>query len=49
MKYKCKFCGFIHEGKIPDGYYCPLCKATLFDFQPIKEKKENEKNKKKSK
>lgn len=37
MKYKCKICGFIHEGEIPDGYYCPLCYATKFDFELIEE------------
>lgn len=37
MKYKCLKCGFIHEGKMPDGYICPLCHATLFDFKIIEE------------
>ena len=39
MKYKCKICGFMHEGEIPDGYYCPLCNATKFDFEIIEDKK----------
>ena len=33
MIYKCKKCGFIHEGEMPDGYFCPLCYASLFDFK----------------
>ena len=37
MKYKCKSCGFIHEGEMPDGYYCPLCGAN-FSFFDILEK-----------
>lgn len=37
MKYKCKICGFIHEGEMPDGYLCPLCHASIFDFELIKE------------
>ncbi len=40
MKYKCQKCGFIHEGKLKDGYYCPLCKAGIFDFKEIENKKE---------
>lgn len=37
MKYKCKICGFIHEGDMPDGYLCPLCHASVFDFELIEE------------
>lgn len=40
MKYKCQKCGFIHEGELRDGYYCPFCKATIFDFKEIEQKKE---------
>ena len=40
MKYKCKKCGFIHEGRLSDGYYCPLCKAGIFDFEEIEVQKE---------
>ncbi|MDD4187237.1 MAG: [Fe-Fe] hydrogenase large subunit C-terminal domain-containing protein [Bacilli bacterium] len=40
MKYKCKKCGFIHEGELFDGYYCPLCKAGIFDFEEIVGKEE---------
>jgi len=37
MIYRCRKCGFIHEGEMPDGYYCPLCHASLFDFKLITE------------
>lgn len=37
MTYKCKKCGFIHEGEMPDGYYCPLCHASFFEFRLINE------------
>lgn len=40
MKYKCQKCGFIHEGELRDGYYCPLCKSGIFDFKELKTKKE---------
>ncbi len=36
MKFKCKVCGFIHEGEFPDGYYCPICGVTKFEFEEIK-------------
>lgn len=35
MKYKCKNCGFIHEGEMPDGYYCPLCRSNFSYFEKI--------------
>lgn len=35
MKYRCKKCGFIHEGEMPDGYICPLCHTSVFDFKLI--------------
>lgn len=40
VKYKCQKCGFIHEGELRDGYYCPFCKVSLFEFKEIKSKKE---------
>ena len=37
-KYKCKVCGYIHEGdKAPD--VCPLCAAPSSDFEEIKPEK----------
>lgn len=35
MIYKCKICGFIHEGDMPDGYFCPLCHGSFYDFEII--------------
>ena len=45
MKYKCKNCGFIHIGEMPDGYYCPLCNSnySYFELIDIEEKKYNRK------
>lgn len=37
MKYKCQICGFIHEGEMPDGYFCPLCRHGSFYFDIIDE------------
>ena len=37
-KYKCKVCGYIHEGnKAPET--CPVCKAPASEFEEIKEKR----------
>ena len=37
-KYKCKVCGYIHEGKTaPES--CPVCKAPASEFDEIKEKR----------
>ena len=37
-KYKCKVCGYIHEGKTaPES--CPVCKAPASEFEEIKEKR----------
>lgn len=35
-KYKCKVCGYIHEGKTPPEL-CPVCKAPASEFEAIKE------------
>ena len=35
-KYKCKVCGYVHEGnKAPDT--CPVCSAPASEFEEIKE------------
>ena len=46
MKYVCQKCGFIHEGVMPDGYYCPLCLSNYSYFMLI-EKEEKVYNRKK--
>ena len=32
-KWKCSVCGYIHEGPLPEGFTCPVCKqpAGVFD------------------
>ena len=43
-KFKCKLCGYIHEGELNDYYECPLCHApatkfekfSIFCFHPLK-------------
>lgn len=37
MKYKCIKCGFIHNGELPDGYFCPLCLENYKSFELITE------------
>jgi len=32
MKYRCKVCGYIHEGPLPEGFKCPVCRATAFEL-----------------
>ena len=36
MKYRCKVCGYIHEGDAPPEK-CPLCKAPASKFEEVKE------------
>jgi len=33
--YRCKICGYIHEGELPDGFICPICKHGKDDFEEI--------------
>jgi Na+-transporting NADH:ubiquinone oxidoreductase subunit C len=37
-KYRCKICGYIHEGDTPPGI-CPICKAPASEFEEIKPEK----------
>jgi ferredoxin hydrogenase len=39
MKYRCKVCGYIHEGPLTDGFRCPVCKQPASAFEKIEEKK----------
>ena len=34
--YRCKICGYVHEGELPDDFICPLCKHGASDFEKIK-------------
>jgi Na+-transporting NADH:ubiquinone oxidoreductase subunit C len=38
QKYKCKICGYVHEGTAPPDI-CPVCKAPASEFEPVKERK----------
>ena len=31
--YRCKICGYVHEGELPDDFICPLCKHGASDFE----------------
>lgn len=36
--FKCKICGYVHEGKeLPDNFLCPLCKHGPEDFEYFEE------------
>ena len=34
-KWKCKVCGYIHEGTLPEGFKCPICKVPATKFEQI--------------
>lgn len=34
-KYRCKICGYIYEGEMPDDYVCPICGAGKDAFELI--------------
>lgn len=36
-KYKCKVCGYIHEGEMPADFVCPKCKKPASYFDEIVE------------
>ena len=37
-KWKCTVCGYIHEGDMPEGFKCPICKVPATKFVKIEEK-----------
>ena len=37
VKYRCKICGYIHEGEMPEGFVCPVCKQPVSAFEKIEE------------
>ena len=41
MKWKCKICGYIHEGELPADFVCPKCKQPASVFELIEEPKKN--------
>ena len=38
-KFKCKVCGYIHEGQLTSDFKCPLCKQPATSFEKIEEVK----------
>ena len=36
-KWKCSVCGYIHEGPLPEGFTCPICKQPASVFVKIEE------------
>ena len=38
-KFKCKVCGYIHEGELTSDFTCPLCKQPANVFEKIEEAK----------
>ena len=39
VKYKCKVCGYIHEGELTDDFKCPVCKQPASAFEKVEEPK----------
>lgn len=37
LKYKCKICGYIHEGELPEDFICPICKQPASMFEKVEE------------
>ena len=36
-KWKCSVCGYIHEGPLPEGFTCPVCKQPASVFVRVEE------------
>ena len=37
VKYRCTVCGYIHEGELPEGFTCPVCRQPASKFEKIEE------------
>ncbi|MDD3797240.1 MAG: [Fe-Fe] hydrogenase large subunit C-terminal domain-containing protein, partial [Lachnospiraceae bacterium] len=37
VKYRCSICGYIHEGELPEGFTCPICRQPASVFEKIEE------------
>lgn len=37
VKYKCKVCGYVHEGQLPENFVCPVCKQPASMFEKVEE------------
>lgn len=44
-KYRCKICGYIHEGEMPDDFVCPLCGVGKEFFEELESEEKIEKTK----
>jgi iron-only hydrogenase group A len=42
VKYRCKICGYIHEGELPEDFKCPVCKQSASSFEKIEEAPQGE-------
>lgn len=38
-KYRCKICGYIHEGELPKDFICPICGVGADMFEEVAEPK----------
>ena len=38
-KYVCPVCGYVHEGEIPEGFVCPVCKVAGSKFKVMENTK----------
>ena len=38
-KYVCPVCGYVHEGELPEGFVCPVCKVPGRKFKVMEEGK----------
>ena len=36
-KWKCSVCGYVHEGPLPEGFVCPVCKRPADAFIKVEE------------
>ena len=36
-RYRCTICGYIHEGPLPEGFTCPICKQPASVFEKLEE------------
>ena len=39
MKFKCKICGYVHEGELTADFKCPTCKVGADKFEKVVEAK----------
>lgn len=42
VKYRCSICGYIHEGELPEGFTCPVCRQPASVFEKIEEKSKSQ-------